>query len=68
MVDNVDLFPKEFTDKLKRDLPEAERNLVLAEKRLMVAKAAGADVKERETNIFKLRQQINKIKIAFRIV
>ena len=62
-----DLFPREFIEKLKKNIPEAEKQLTLAEKRLVVAKAAGVDTKTLENKIFDLQQRIRKIKAAFRV-
>ena len=62
-----ELFPREFIEQVRKDIPKAVINLELAEKRLAVAKAAGADVPEQERRIFELRQRISKIKAAFHI-
>lgn len=62
-----ELFPKEFIERVKRDLPEAERLLVLAERRIQVAKAIGADTAEQERQVFTLRQNIRRARAALKI-
>lgn len=62
-----DLFPREFLDRIKRDIPKAEEQLNLAQRRIDIARAAGADVKTQELDVVKLRNSIAKMRAAFRL-
>ncbi len=65
---NEDLFPKEFVERLKAQMPEARANIRLAERRLAVAKAAGGDTTAAEKRIFETAERLRKIRAAFGIV
>ncbi len=64
---DADLFPKEFIDRVKEQMPAARANLELAERRLEVAKAAGADIKVRQKHLFEVRESLRKIRTALGI-